>query len=812
MQRHQWWGVAAIAMVASFPANAQNSATVTAQSPANTAATTAPEHVTLPHPEAPFAGRIGTTFADSTPSYPRPVTAPADAPNVIVILTDDVGFAAASSFGGPIATPTLDQLAATGLRYARFHTTAMCSPTRAALLTGRNHHAVGNGVVTDVSSGYPGYDGTIPRSAATVAEILRQNGYNTAMVGKHHNVPRGQDDANTGPFDQWPTGLGFEHFYGFIGGDADQWQPRLLRGTSRVDAPAMTTTLDHYLAQDAIQWIHGQVAAAPNKPFFLYFAPGSAHAPHQAPPEWIARFRGQFDQGWDRMREESLARQIAAGIVPAGTQLTPRPDAIPAWSSLSADQRRVYARMMEVYAGMLAYQDDQIGSIIRELERMGERDNTLIIFIQGDNGASSEGALTGSMNELGSLVNGMREDTPWLLSQMAEMGGPRSYQIYPAGWAWAMNTPFQWVKQVGSHLGGTRNGMIVSWPARITNGGGIRTQFTHVNDIMPTILEATGIAMPSAVNGVTQQRVDGVSMAYSFANANAPERHTRQYFEMVGNRAIYDNGWLANTVPGRLPWVIGGSGGLPTDYRWELYDLTSDYSQSRDVAAQHPERLAAMQALWDAEARANNVYPLDDRQGTEGRIGIAAQPRPYVYWGAGISVNQTAAPPLNFRSFRIDADVTTPRSTAQGVLVAVGSMFGGWSFGFDDGRPFVVHAASQKPEDQFRIIGTQRVGAGSHRISYDYTLDGRPGQGGTMTISVDGREVARGRIARTPRVAAGLGETFDIGRDTGVAVTDLRGGTTFNGAISRIEVAPRAPATPAPASATPPAATPPTTP
>ncbi|MHB9880230.1 sulfatase-like hydrolase/transferase [Pacificimonas sp. ICDLI1SI03] len=748
--------------------------------------------VVLPQASPPFEGTIGTTFADSTPAFQSPVQAPQDAPNVLLVLTDDVGFSAASTFGGPVPTPALDRLANQGLRYTRFHTTAMCSPTRAALLTGRNHHAVGTGIVTDTASGYPGYWAVIPRSAATAAEVLRLNGYNTAFFGKHHNVPQGSEDPTEGPFDLWPTGLGFEYFYGFIGGDTDQWTPKLYRGTNPAAPHEMHTTLDHYLAQDLIHWIHNQDAAAPDKPFFAYFAPGSAHAPHQAPAEWIDRFKGRFDDGWDQLREESLARQKAAGIVPADTENTPRPDGIPAWDDLSDDERRAYARMMEVFAGMLAYQDDQIGNVLTELERMGELDNTLVIFVEGDNGASPEGDVTGSMNELGTLANGMQEDTGWLLSQMDEMGGPNSYQVFPVGWAWGTNAPFQWTKQVGSHLGGTRNGVVISWPERIKDAGGIRTQFAHVNDVMPTILEAAGISAPDIVHGVRQQKIDGKSLVYSFDSAEAPEQHVRQYFEMLGNRAIYDQGWMASTTPGRLPWKSGGSKGLPTDYPWELYNLNEDFSQANDLAEEYPERLAEMKALWDREARANNVYPLDDRQGTEransGARSAAPRRNSYVYWGDRISVAQTNAPPINFSSFTATAEITVPDEGATGALIASGSQFAGWSFHFDgEGRPVVMHLASQKPEDRFVVSANEAVSPGPHRMTYDYTLDGRPGQGGVLTIAVDGRQVASGRIDRTAFIAAGLGETFDIGRDTGAKVMPDAGDNMFDGQIARIE-------------------------
>lgn len=753
----------------------------------------------LPVPPRPFHGVIGTTFADSRPDYATPVRAPANAPNVLLILTDDVGFGASSTFGGPVPTPTLDRLANRGLRFNRFHTTAMCSPTRASLLTGRNHHAVGTGVVTDLAGGYPGYWAIIPPSAATVAEVLRLNGYNTAFFGKHHNVPQGREDPTAGPFDLWPTGLGFEYFYGFIGGDTNQWHPTLYRGTNSVEPPhEHNATLDHFLTEDAIHWVHNQKAASPDKPFMVYLAPGSAHAPHQAPPEWIARFKGQFDQGWDRLREQSFARQKALGVVPVESVLTSRPQGIPAWDTLTPDERKVDSRMMEVFAAMLAYEDEQIGHIINELDRMQQLDNTLVIFVEGDNGASPEGDTTGSMNELGTLVNGMKQDTGWLLKTLDQMGGPESYQVYPVGWAWATNAPFQWTKQVASHLGGTRNGLVISWPAKIRDFGGIRSQFSHVNDIAPTIVEAAGLKMPTVVNGVPQQRVDGVSLVYAFDAPRAPERHTQQYFEMLGNRAIYSNGWMASTTPGRLPWKLGGSGGLPTDYKWELYDLDHDFSQGHDLAASEPVRLAALQSLWMQEAQRNNVLPLDDRQGMARALSArppgspvpAASPAPahYVYWGTGISIAQSKAPPIAFRSFTIDADITVPARGASGVLLASGSRFGGWSFHFENGRPIAYQAVSQRPEDHYRVASPQPAAPGKHHIRYDYDLAGKPGQGGTIRISIDDKEVARGSIGRTYFVAAGLGETFDIGQDSGSTVVDLPGGSVFNGNIARLDI------------------------
>ncbi|WOK36683.1 arylsulfatase [Sphingomonas sp. C3-2] len=752
---------------------------------------------TLPLPPSPFAGKIGNTYSDSTPSFPKPITAPDGAPNIFLILTDDVGFGAASTFGGPIATPNLDRLAKRGLVYNRFHTTAMCSPTRAALLTGRNHHAVGNAVVSDIATGYPGYWSVIPRSAATVAEVLRQSGYNTAMLGKHHNIPM-QQTSQAGPFDQWPTGLGFEQFYGFLGGDTEQWTPKLYRG----NAPAEqkydkdpSYILDRDLADEAISYIHGQKAAAPNKPFFLYYAPGTAHAPHQAPEEWIAKFKGQFDKGWDVIRSETLKRQIAMKIAPAGTKDTPRLKDIPAWSSLNPDQKRLYSRMMEVYAGMLAYQDAQFGRVLDELDRMGESGNTLVMFIEGDNGASTEGSMQGSTNELGTFANGATEDMAYLNSMLDKLGGKDSYGHFPVGWAWAINGPFPWAKQIASHLGGTRNGLVVSWPDRIKTRG-VRSQFTHVVDVMPTILEAVGINAPDSVNGEKQQRVDGISFAYSFDAPSAPEQHETQYFEMIGTRAIYHKGWFASTTPARVPWVMGASDRDAMHYDWELYDLSKDFSQANNIAAKHPEKLSELKALWTSEAQRNQVFPIDDRQthdrSASAKIAFAPRRKNFVYWGKGISVADTVAPPIRGRSFRIVANVDIPQGGGNGAIVASGSKFGGWSFYLDNGRPAVHMAFTQQPAHQSSVIAKEVLPAGPAQVVYDFDYDGGGyGRGGLMRISIGDREVARGRIDRTVLVTAGLGETFDIGDDTGATVIDYPGDKRFNGGISKVEVFPK---------------------
>jgi arylsulfatase len=745
----------------------------------------------LPYPPAPFAGKMGASPKDSKAQFPQPVKAPVGAPNVVVVLTDDVGFGAASTFGGSIPTPSLDQLAARGLRFNQFHTTAMCSPTRAALLTGRNHHAVASGTVADMSTGYPGYNGEIPRSAATIAEILRLNGYNTAMFGKHHNAPQEQLSA-AGPFDFWPTGLGFEYFYGFLGGDTDQWQPKLYRGTSPLDTQTEMKgqVLDKVLADEAINWVHNQKAGAPDKPFFIYYAPGTAHAPHQAPKEWIEKFKGKFDMGWDKLREQIFAQQKAQGVIPANAVLTPRPSVIPAWDTISPEQQRVNARQMEIYAAMLAYQDAQFGRLVDELKRMGQLDNTLVMFIEGDNGASGEGGINGSQNELGGMANRMQQPTEWMTKFMPQMGGPKSYQLYSVGWAWAIDSPFQWTKQIASHLGGTRNGLVVSWPAKIKAQGEQRSQFHHVIDIAPTVLDAAGVKAPSIVHGVEQQRVDGVSMAYVFDNAKAEDRHRTQYFEMLGNRSIYHDGWLAGTTPPRGPWMDHGKPVEGDAYEWELYNLKDDFSQSRNLAAEQPEKLKEMQQLFAQEAERNNVLPIDGRNGVsrafEGRPFPSA--KTFTYWGRDVSVPQKSAPMFAARSYSITADVVLP-AKANGVILANGSWFGGWAFYLDKGRVIAHESVSQKEEDQFRVQSKTVLPAGPAKIRYEFTSDGGIGAGGTMRILVDEKEIGSGRIDRTILVAAGLGETLDIGIDTGAPVTDAyKDEGRFDGEIQKVVV------------------------
>ncbi len=744
----------------------------------------------LPAAQQPFKGKIGKSYSDSTASFPAPVAAPAGAPNILLVLTDDVGFGAASTFGGPIPTPNLDRLAARGLIYNRFHTTAMCSPTRASLLTGRNHHAVGNGIVANLTTGFPGYNNLLPKSAATIAEILRQNGYNTALFGKHHNAPEDQVSPQ-GPFDLWPTGLGFEYFYGYMAAETNQFTPALYRGITPIPTLKNGEMLDHALTDETIGWIHNQQAVDPGKPFFAYLATGSTHAPLQAPPEWIARFKGQFDQGWDKVRADTVARQQKDGMLAKGASVTPRPDGIPAWATLSDAQKRITARMMEVYAGMLAYQDDQFGRILDELDRMGESDNTLIVFIEGDNGAAAEAGALGSMNPMSNFANGTKETEATLLADLDKFGGPDAVGNYAYGWAWAMSAPNPYVKQYASHVGGVRNGMVIAWPGH-TPAGGIRSQFSHVTDIVPTLLEAVGLQAPSSVNGVAQQPIDGISLAYSFKDAKAPERHDTQYFEMMGNRGIYHQGWWAGTTPKREPWGDKApAGGDPTDYKWELYDLRKDPAQSKDLAASQPAKLAEMQKLFDQEAQKNNVYPLDDRMDLSRFAAASAQHPPrdrYTYWGAGISIPFLRAAPLLGRSFTIATDIDVPQGDAHGTLLAMGSKFGGWSFHLVNGRPVAYMAASQLDGDQSSVTTAAPLAPGKVHLEYAFTYDGGRNAGGEMVIRANGQEVGRGRIVRTISKPPEMTDTFDVGFDADTPVLAGPASEPFTGRIDKLEV------------------------
>ena len=753
----------------------------------------------LPRPEPVFNGKIAQTAADSTPDFPKPVEAPKGSPNVLLILTDDVGFAASSPFGGPINTPVFEALARDGLRYNQFHTTAMCSPSRSALITGRNHHSNSTGVIMELSTGYPGYNSVMTKANGSVAEILKQNGYNTGWFGKNHNVPDWQT-SQAGPFDLWPTGLGFEYFYGFIGGDTDQWHSAIFEGTKPIEAEEQSgdrsAHFDQLMADKAISWMRLQNSMAPNKPFFAYYAPGTSHAPHHAPKEWIAKFKGQFDKGWDVARAETLARQIKLGIAPAGTQLTPRPKEIPAWDSLSADQKMVYARMMEVYAAALAHADYQIGRVIQSVKDSGEYDNTIIIFIQGDNGASTEGSLQGTTNEIGVTGNGVLESIEYLKSRMDDLGGPTTYNHYPVGWAHAMNTPFQWAKVVASHLGGTRNGMVVSWPSKIKDRGAIRSQFHHIIDVAPTILAMTGIASPDILNGIKQKPIEGVSMAYSFDHAAAPTTHPTQYFELMSNRGIYSNGWMASTTPQRLPWIATGPDPKPESFKWELYNIAQDFSQSRDLASANPAKLKELQAIFDVEAKKYNVYPLETSFAT--RADVTLRPSltlgrsSFAYYPGAIRISEGTAPDTKNRSFSVTANIIVPKGGANGVLATQGGNFGGWGLFVNDGKPQFVYAFSNQPQHKFRIASKTALAPGKHVVRFDLQYDGGGrGKGALGVLTVDGAKVAEGRIATTIANRYSLDETFDVGQDTGTAVVDdytVKMPFLFSGTLEKLTV------------------------
>jgi arylsulfatase A-like enzyme len=730
----------------------------------------------LPVPDPPFRGVIGAKSKVSKPDFPRQVSAPKGAPNILLILTDDTGFGASSAFGGPIPTPTLERVANNGLRFNNFHTTALCSPTRAALLTGRNHHSVGFGNITEFATGYPGYDSILPKSAATIGNILVGNGYNTSWFGKHHLVPDWLQSPD-GPFDQWASGLGFEYFYGFLGGDTDNWHPALFENTRPVLPPAHDPNyiLIRDMADRAIDWIHMQHAISPEKPFLMYFAPGNGHAPHHATKDWIAKFKGKFDVGWDRQREMTLANQKRLGIVPQDTVLTDRPKDIPAWNTLSADQQKVYARMMEVYAAAVAQSDYEIGRVIDSLEESGQLDNTLVVYIEGDNGASGEGTLEGLTNELGGNLE--KESLAFKLSMLDELGSDRTYNHYPVGWAHAMDTPFQWTKQVASHFGGTSNGLAISWPKRIKARGEIRSQFQHVTDIVPTILEAVGIQAPDDVNGVLQKPFDGVSMMYTFDNANAPTRHPTQYFEITGNRGMYRDGWIASTTPLRPPWVITGVEPDPDDFPWELYHVTTDFSQAKNLAKQNPQKLQELKKLFLSEAAKFNVLPIDssfaDRADPSLRPGFNTGRTEFTYYPGMIRIPEANAPDIKNKSFRIVAEVEIPKTGADGILAAQGGRFGGWSLLVIDGKPMFAYAYSNQPKSKTRIAGTEKLAPGKHTIAFDFNYDGGGiGKGGTGTLTVDGKKSAEGRLDKTLPFRFSLDESFDIGEDTGTPVID----------------------------------------
>ncbi|MDP3673844.1 MAG: arylsulfatase [Novosphingobium sp.] len=746
---------------------------------------------TLPPPSAPSNAKVGRTAAESSPSqWPQGPQAPKGAPNILLIMTDDVGFGASSAFGGPIPTPTFDRLAASGARYNRFNTTAICSPTRAALLTGREPHNTGMGNVANLPTGYEGYTSVISRSTGMVAETLRQNGYSTSVFGKWHLTPE-WEQSSVGPFDRWPAGQGFEYFYGFQGGDTDQYAPALYENTRAISPPDEPDyILDQDLAARASKWIQQQHDLAPSKPFFMYYAPGTAHSPHSAPREWIEKFRGKFDQGWDVQREQIFARQKKLKIIPQDVKLTPRPASLPAWSSLPTDQKRLYSRMMEVYAAALSFADTQIGTVIDQLRASGQLDNTLIVYIQGDNGASAEGREGGLLIE-DSMINGYREDEAELLSHIDDLGGPRALNHYPAGWAWSLNSPFQYYKQVASHFGGVRNGMVAVWSGRIKPGA-VRSQFLYVTDVVPTLLEAAGIEQPTSVNGVAQKPLDGASFTYTFREPTATQPPRTQVFEMMQNLGIYKDGWWAGTRPVAAPWevTLGRRSDLASRH-WELYNVGKDFSQSTDVASVMPDKLSEMKDAFFKEAEANLVLPIHSvAEGAEGRPSIVAGRSDFTFHAGLTRVGESAAPRLIGRSWTIAAKVDVPQGGANGILMTQGGRFGGWAFYLNNGRP-VFHYNAIGRAHQYQVRADSSLPPGSHEVVAEFAADGpKPGAAGTLTLKVDGKQVARGRIERTHVTWISQSETMDVGEDTLTPVNDeyTIKNSRFTGTLKEVKV------------------------
>lgn len=768
----------------------------------------------LPFPDPVFQGTIERTLEGSKADYPPPLRPPASAPNVVIVLIDDAGFGNPATFGGPAQTPTLDALAARGLRYNRFHVTGLCSPTRAALLSGRNHHSIGFGMVSEVHSGFPGYDAHWPKSAASLAKILGDNGYSTAAIGKWHLTPD-DEQGPAGPFDRWPNALGFDYFWGFLGGEDSHYDSMIVENNAMVGVPTQKGFyLTTAMADRAITWLRGQHSQSPNEPFFLYFATGASHAPHHVTKEWADKYKGQFDEGWDALRKATFARQKKLGVVPEDATLTPRPDAIPAWDTLSPDEKKLFARQMEVYAGFQECTDHEVGRVLATLDELGVSDDTLVIYIFGDNGASMEGSLTGSFNEM-TVLNGI----PLTIEQQFEAikayggmdvwGGPRTGPHYAAGWAWAGDTPFQWGKQIASHLGGTRNPMVVAWPQRIKDLGGLRSQFTHAIDIAPTILEVAGLPLPDVVDGTPQTPMQGSSFADSFADASAPEHHTRQYFEIIGNRAMYEEGWMWSCRVPRIPWQLdpdtiarfAPGRWNPEDDPCELYNLDHDFSQGENLATAHPDKMREMEALFWKEAKKNQVLPLFGGLAMLWGMGppSGAGPTQATFSPGVENVAQGMIPQLYNRSFSITADLDIARNWclfslcygADGVIVANASFLGGFSLYVQGGRLRYTYSFLGLEIDD--LIASERMPEGKVQVRYEFTAD-KPGDmatGGTHRLFVAGEQVAEGKLEHTVPFRFSGYAGLDIGRDNGLPVSPnkiyyLRAPFPFEGTIERV--------------------------
>ncbi len=763
--------------------------------PGSPSATTTIDGKQLPPVPPKFGGVIKETIQGSKTWWPPRVVPPKGAPNVLLIMTDDQGYGVSGGFGGVIPTPALDRIANAGLRYTQFNSTALCSPTRAALITGRNHHSVGNGVIGELSTGYPGYDSIISPDSATIGTILRDNGYATSWFGKNHNTPAFQQSV-AGPFDQWPSGMGFDYFYGFMGGETDQWTPYLFRDHTQISPwvgkPGYNLITD--MADEAIGYIKQLNAAAPDQPFFVYYVPGGTHSPHQPTQEWIDKFKGKFDMGWNVMREQIFANQKRLGVVPPNAQLTPWPDDLAKWETLSADEKKLFARQAEVFAAYAAYTDHEIGRVIQQVEDQGKLDNTLIIYIVGDNGTSPEGTLLGTPNQWTAYNGVLNFPVAEQLKFYDAWGSAETYPHMAVGWSWAFDTPFKYTKQVASHFGGTRQGLAISWPARIKDAGGIRTQFHHMIDIVPTILEATGIKAPQSVNGIKQKPIEGVSMAYTFdkAHANAPSTRKTQYFEMVANRGIYNDGWYANTTPPHGPWVLNAPLPPINDYKWELYNLTEDYSQANDLAAKMPGKLKEMQKLFVQEATKYNVFPLNNdtfARATAPRPSATAGQTVFAYSGVMPGIATANSPSIIGRSYKITADVDVPQGGGNGMLATTGGRWGGWGLYLLNGKP--VFNYNMLILAQYRWEGADALTSGKHTIVFDYTYDG-PGiaKGGTGVLQVDGKVVATQKQPNSIAFLQVSDETFDIGIDTrtGVNDKDYQVPFAFDGKINKLTV------------------------
>ena len=753
-------------------------------------AQTVPDRTVLPIPEPRYPHTTVLDARNATPPRQFEVKPPAGAPNVLIVLLDDFGFGQSGAFGGPIDMPTVERLASNGIRYNQFHTTAMCAPTRMALLTGRNHHMANMGSITETATAFPGNTGQRPESIASLAAMLRYNGYSTAQFGKNHETAV-WEISPSGPTDRWPTRSGFDKFYGFMAGEMNQWAPTIYDGLETIETP--TGPGYHFLTDmtnQAITWTRYQKSLTPDKPFFIYFAPGATHAPHHAPQDWIARYTGKFDQGWDRLREETLTRQKRLGVVPPGTKLAPKPEAIADWDRLTPDEKRLFARQMEVFAGYAEYADAEVGRLIQAIEDLGQLENTLLFYIVGDNGASAEGGMRGLFNEM-TYINGVQEKVADILKLYDQLGGPMTYNHYAAGWAIAGDTPFTWTKMVASNYGGTRNGLVVHWPRGFKAKNELRTQWHHVIDVAPTILEAAALPEPKIVNGVPQIPIEGVSMLYSFADASARDRRLTQYFELYGNRAIYNDGWLAGTVHG-APWETGQPRATLENDRWELYDTRADFSLADDLAAKYPAKLKEMQELFLKEAVKYNVLPLDDRKlerfnaALVGRPDLMAGRTSLTVYEGMTGVSENVFINIKNRSHTITAEVQIPEGGAKGVLLAQAGRFGGWSLYFMDGKP--TYTYNFLGLQRVTIASGRSVPAGKATIRYEFTYDGGGiGKGGTGTLFVNGEMVAQGRIEHTQGIAFSVEEGTDVGQDGETPVVENYGSPAPHRCTGRID-------------------------